>query len=340
MIRIAMLLASDGNAIGGMEKQVALQANYLQRTPSVEIHVLAHEAYAHLFDAPIIFHALHSRRSRNSLKLLWDTAIQIRRIAPDIVHAHGDKASTLLSRIRLALPTAKRVATVHGTKRASTALGSMDRIFAVSEGVREALHPLPSCTIGNAIEGYQGHRLDKQALCQRFGLNPDWTLLIAAGRLAKVKRYDSLMRAFANLQANLLIFGEGPMRPTLQKLERDHIRLAGYMEPVQSAFAAADALIINSEREGLSLSMLEALQMGVPVISTPVSGAKELLPEACLLNPQQDLALQLAEKCRQPERLRQHSEPSFEKVNSHYAPDRVVARLLNYYHDVLENESA
>ena len=73
------------------------------------------------------------------------------------------------------------------------------------------------------------------------------------------------------------------------------MRLAGHIENISCYLAACDLLVITSEREGMSLSMLEALQAGVPVLWAPVSGATELLPDKALiqsLNPEH-LAAQL-----------------------------------------------
>lgn len=339
MLRIAMLLASDGRATGGMEKQVALQANFLQRLPSAEIQVLAHPAYAELFDASVAFYPIASRHSRHHPKLLWNITRLLKNISPDIVHAHGDKAATLLSHVRLVIPQTTRVATVHGTKRPQAALARMHHLLAVSEGVREALRPLEAGVIGNAIEAYGGPPLDKQALYRQFDLRQDWPLLIAAGRLAEVKRYDQLMQAMQDLPANLLIFGDGPMKGILQALERPHIRLAGHTDSVQAAFASADAVVISSSREGMSLSMLEALQTGTPVISTPVSGAVGLLPESCLLNQGQDLATQLGDKLNRLAQLRAASANAIAQVQHDCRPEQVVARLLNVYHCALKNKA-
>ncbi|HEM45565.1 MAG TPA: glycosyltransferase, partial [Alphaproteobacteria bacterium] len=55
------------------------------------------------------------------------------------------------------------------------------------------------------------------------------------------------------------------------------VRFLGHRDDVGDVLAALDLYLVTSDREGLSNSMLEALAAGVPVISTPVSGAAAAL---------------------------------------------------------------
>ena len=57
----------------------------------------------------------------------------------------------------------------------------------------------------------------------------------------------------------------------------DRVHLPGELADPSVVFAAVDVLAIASDREGMSNAMLEALAAGVPVVSTPVSGARDAL---------------------------------------------------------------
>ena len=79
-----------------------------------------------------------------------------------------------------------------------------------------------------------------------------------------------------------LIVGDGPERAALERQvggigEIDRIRFLGQVDNPWPIFAALDLLVVSSERESMANTMMEALATGVPVISTPVSGAHDVL---------------------------------------------------------------
>lgn len=111
-------------------------------------------------------------------------------------------------------------------------------------------------------------------------------VFVTAVRLAPQKNLPMLMRSFARLHRDfpdytLEIYGEGPDRDVLQQListlkaER-FIFLKGFAQNLYARTAPATAFVLPSNYEGLSNSMIEALALGVPVISTdhPIGGAR------------------------------------------------------------------
>jgi glycosyltransferase involved in cell wall biosynthesis len=104
------------------------------------------------------------------------------------------------------------------------------------------------------------------------------------GRLAEQKRFDRLLHAVALLPADVhcIVAGEGSERAALEALAVElgvagRVHLIGYRDNVGDVLAALDIYVVCSDREMLSFAMLEALTAGVPVVSTPVSGAAEAL---------------------------------------------------------------
>ena len=121
-------------------------------------------------------------------------------------------------------------------------------------------------------------------------LNPkDRPVVIAAGRLHHVKGFDDLLRAFARLReridARLLILGEGKARPDLEAQVRalgldDHVQLPGRMGSLAPWMKRADLFVLSSRREGLPAVMIEALAMGMNIVSTRCpSGPEEILED-------------------------------------------------------------
>jgi glycosyltransferase involved in cell wall biosynthesis len=117
---------------------------------------------------------------------------------------------------------------------------------------------------------------------QRVDRDPLWPSnsqyrLITVGSLKKSKNYRLLIEAFAiisaDLEAGLVILGEGPER---QKLEAfitklglsERIILAGFHPDPSRWLQAADLLVLSSDFEGLPTVLIEALAAGTPVVST------------------------------------------------------------------------
>jgi len=320
-----------------MEKQLAIQAKSLQQHQDIAPCIIASACYQDLFE-DIPFEAFDFSRSRNNPALLWQLRRLIRQQNADILHAHGHKAAAILKRLRVQSAHMRIVATAHGTKHNNRVLAGFDKVFAVSKGVQEAIAPIKSQILYNAVPPYIGKTISRENVFSQFNLDPDKPLLMAIGRLAPVKRFDRLMRAVAQIPANLLIFGEGPEQKTLSALQTPTVRLAGYHEDVQSFLPAADFVVIASEREGLSLTLIEALLADVKILSTPVSGSKELLPECCLVSAESDsrLAADLNAKIRQSHEIEIALAPAHARAHRRFSPHMLARQLLTHYHDTLE----
>lgn len=352
-MRVLHLLASPGPTIGGMERQVALLSGSMGSEPlilnsqingsdHIDLAVIADPSYAGLFALPgVQFLPLNLKRSRHNPLLLWDLARTVRQFNPEIIHAHGHKAAVLCAALKQKFPALICIATVHGTKRNSShnnrIMAKMDAVIAVSQGVADALKPLASTVIHNALPPCSETHT-RAELCQQWQLDPDKPILAAAGRLIRLKRYDRLIDAVRNLDVQLLIFGDGPKRAELEYMKGAYVRMAGHIDNVRPWLPAVDLFVICSEREGLSLAMLEALQAGVPVLSTPVSGATELLPETALIRDAsvKGITTAICNARDHEDALRAALAPVFDRVKNELTPERLVAQTLELYGQLVD----
>lgn len=122
------------------------------------------------------------------------------------------------------------------------------------------------------------------ALRNELGLPPDVRVIGTLARLERQKRIDRLLHALAALPADVhcIIAGEGPDRAKLEALATDlvlsaRVHFLGFRRDVRTILDALDVFVLTSDWEGLANSMLEAMAVGVPVISTRVSGANSAL---------------------------------------------------------------
>lgn len=115
--------------------------------------------------------------------------------------------------------------------------------------------------------------------------------IVAIGRLKHVKNFGMLIRAFAQIsdlfpQEKLLIYGQGELREELQSQIDSiglcsRIRLCGVTNDVPSILKNAKLFVLSSDSEGMPNALMEAMSMGVPVISTdcPCGGPKVLIQD-------------------------------------------------------------
>lgn len=111
----------------------------------------------------------------------------------------------------------------------------------------------------------------------------DAFLVVAVGRLVKLKGYDVLIRAMAHLpSAHLWIVGEGEERPALEALARslglaNRCHLLGWRADPSPFLAAADTVCLPSVHETLGNVVLEGWRAGRPVVASRTQGPSWLL---------------------------------------------------------------
>jgi glycosyltransferase involved in cell wall biosynthesis len=113
------------------------------------------------------------------------------------------------------------------------------------------------------------------------GRQPDMNgtpTVVANGRLSGAKDFSLLVRAHhrvrqAGIHHRLLIMGEGEDRPRIEATiaelgVQDSVTLAGFVPEPYKGIADADLFVLSSLSEGLPLTVLEALAVGTPTVST------------------------------------------------------------------------
>lgn len=171
---------------------------------------------------------------------------------------------------------------------------SFDGLVAVSRGAAHGLvetanlPPQSVTTIYNPIVGPSTSDADAKIVGAQRWLNGGHKRLLAVGRLTPQKDYPTMLRAFAKLRsrinARLLILGDGG-RQELEVLAdelgiADAIDMPGTVLGVDFFYRRADLFVHSAKFEGFGNVIVEALNQGVPVVSTDCpSGPREILSE-------------------------------------------------------------
>ncbi len=114
---------------------------------------------------------------------------------------------------------------------------------------------------------------------------------VTAGRLSPEKNFPRLIRAFDAVHkrypdTRLVILGDGPLRESLEELVAKLglagvVLLPGHLSNPYSVMAQSDCFAMSSDYEGQPMVLLEALILGVPVVTTRFASVGGALPEGC-----------------------------------------------------------
>ncbi|MGW4874920.1 glycosyltransferase family 4 protein [Streptomyces sp. NPDC004262] len=118
--------------------------------------------------------------------------------------------------------------------------------------------------------------------------DPNAKTIVAAGRLAAIKRYDLLVQAFGKVAANhpdwqLRIYGAGGHKGKLRTLINDlglynQVHLMGLASPIEAEWVKGSIAAVTSESESFGMTIVEAMRCGLPVVSTDCPlGPREII---------------------------------------------------------------
>ncbi|TEB04284.1 D-inositol 3-phosphate glycosyltransferase [Pelotomaculum schinkii] len=298
-----------GGEFGGAERHIINLAGALN-PQMVEVTVCC------LFSDPFVGIAAQAglnafdvtMRNRTDLSVVGKLASIIRNNNFDIVHTHGVRANLLG---RLAARQANRkpvVTTVHSllerdypgffrrqvnsiTERATR--GWTDQFIAVSQGLKAKLVaggvPADRVTViynGIVIEDFSPSSETAGARTM-LGYGPAVPLVGIVARLHPVKGHQYFLEAARIVleqhpEVRFVVVGEGPQRPALEEMAGQlgiagQVAFTGFVSEVRSVMADLDLLVISSLWEGFGLTAVEAMALGIPVVSTEVGGLPEVV---------------------------------------------------------------
>src|SRR6202521_2649976 len=352
----------DSMEMGGAEKLTATLCR-LQRdrghTASVHclyrLGVLGEELRAEGFE--VILH--HPCSFFHLMRCLYKA---FRRSLPDVVHCQNATAA-IVAALPARLAGVKTViVTRHGLvkppyqlrRELKFALASRwcDWIVGVCESTRTNLLAAPFAARGKIIHIYNGALpADIQAVPRpKRGFT-----LLHVGRLAPTKDHATLLRAFALTRTHhpdvqLWMVGDGPLESSLRELSKelglsDCVTFFGEQANVSPFMLAADLFVISSVTEGLPVSLLEAMSVGLPAVVTDVGGMGEIarLSGAVKLVPSSDpegLAGALCDEVARRQELPKMGRLASYCYEQYFKPERMLDDYMSLYNHGIPNAQA
>lgn len=135
--------------------------------------------------------------------------------------------------------------------------------------------------------------VDKSAKRKELGIPEDATLLLSVGELNENKNHETVIRAIKDVEVYYVIAGRGGLQEHLQRVINElgmteKVKLLGFRADVAELYQAADVYVLPSVREGLNVSIMEAMASGLPVVCGRIRGNIDLIDEdgGSLFEPQ------------------------------------------------------
>jgi glycosyltransferase involved in cell wall biosynthesis len=305
-----------------------------------------------------------------ALTKLWRL---IRYERPHIVHTHTARAG-LLGRLAASLAGVPIIVhTYHGhvlhgyfspvrtrLMRAMerTLARRTDQIITVSERVKGELvsysvAPPTKITViplGFDLKPF----LSCQQQCGQFrhelGVADGARLVSIIGRIFPIKNHRLFLDAAAQvasqeLSAHFVIVGDGVLRPEMEQHARelgiaDRVVFTGWRRDLPRIYADTDILVVSSNNEGTTVSAIEAMAAGRPVIATQVGGLPDLIDhgQTGLLVPPGDrdgLATAMLSLLREPETACRMGQSARAMVQERSTVERLITDIEKLYDQLL-----
>jgi len=359
-LRIAHV--GDSMEMGGAEKLTATLCR-LQRDRGhvASVHclyrlgVLGEELRAEGFEV-ILHHPC------SFLQLMRGLYKSFRRSRPDVVHCHNATAAIIAAFPARLAGVKTVIATRHGLvkppyqirRELKFALASRwcDWVVGVCQSTRTNLLDAPFAARDRIIHIYNGAwPADLRAVPRP---KKGFTLLYV-GRLAPLKDHATLLQAVALTRTHhpdvqLWIVGDGPVEFSLRRLTfelglNDCVTFFGEQADVSPFMLAADLFVSSSVTEGLPVSLLEAMSVGLPAVVTDVGGMREIarLSGAITVVPSSDpesMAAALSDAIARRQELPKMGQLASYCYDQYFRPERMLDDYMNLYNHCVSHNRA
>ena len=126
--------------------------------------------------------------------------------------------------------------------------------------------------------------VDQFAKRKELGIPEEATLLLSVGELNENKNHETVIRAIKDMDVYYVIAGKGDLQKHLQSIidelgMTERVKLLGFRRDVAELYQAADIYVLPSIREGLNVSIMEAMASGLPVVCGRIRGNTDLIDE-------------------------------------------------------------
>lgn len=236
-------------------------------------------------------------------------------------------------------------------------INQSDGITAVSESLKNETYEhfeinKDIAVIPNFIDFSRFKKLNKEHFRKVIARNNE-KIIMHTSNFRKVKRVEDVIHIFckirAEVDAKLLLVGDGPERQHIEKLSRqlcnhEDVHFLGKQEAIEELLAISDLFILPSETESFGLAALEAMACEVPVISTNTGGVPEINihGETGFLSnvgDVEDMAKHAIALLKDEAKLALFKKNAYKQAKR-FSLENIMPKYESYYKEVLEKSAA
>jgi len=136
--------------------------------------------------------------------------------------------------------------------------------------------------VGVDTKRFAANPAGREKIRKELSLSDDQVMLLSVGELNSNKNHGAVIRAIKGLDIVYVIVGKGALEEELKALAEDNnvdLRLTGFRKDVEDFYQASDIYILPSIREGLNVSLMEAMSSGLPCLAGRIRGNVDLIDE-------------------------------------------------------------
>lgn len=358
-----ILFASNPSAYSGAEECLINTMLALKKTSDTRLHCLiaqegtfadrAREAGATVYCPQRDFYDMRI----DTFLWMWNLLSDVR---PDIVHCNAVVGLPLIAAVK-----AHGIPLVQWARKWDLTtmldhLTSADMITAVSEFIAEQIGQL--MVRGSKVrvlydcvdtERFDPSKKSPQDVRAKFGIAAGEFVVLCIARFVAYKRHDVLIHAMSKVarqhpKVRLLLIGErhgavDNFEQVVRALDvagvKNQTTILGFQADVLSFEAAADAVVLCSEREALGTVVLEAMALGKPVIVAASGGLPEMIEDGvsglhCVPGDPESLASKLGYLIKHPEVGPAFGRKARARVKEQFSLQSHARRVLAFYDEI------
>lgn len=230
-------------------------------------------------------------------------------LGADVVHAHGDMAAVLALPLLAARPSVWSPHGLHALRRlqgpAGVAFRAGVRAVVASTAVTVCSSEAERLDLAALVRPRHRERLrlvyngiditpppsepERRAARRELGVPEEEKVALFLAELDARKDPLTAARAAEAAGVTLLLAGDGPLRPTLEAMASERVRVLGYRTDLERLFTAADVFVMPSLREGMSFALLMAMGHGLAMVVSDGDGNPEAVADAGIVVPVGDV---------------------------------------------------
>jgi len=308
----------------------------------------------------------------SDLKILFRIMREIQTFNPRIIHTHTAKAG-FLGRIAAILSFRRqlRVHTYHGHLLHGYFGGFKTRLIILIERFlarftdslvtvgQQVRSDLLAAKIGN-FEQYRvigpgleiGELPERVSSLKSFGLVEDKFIVTWIGRAVPVKAPHRILEiatecGLRGLTVQFVIVGEGPLLSDLQSLAKEKelpVAFLGWQSDIEQILSFSDLVLLTSENEGTPVALIQAQMAGIPVLTTNVGSASEVMINKetgfCLKYSAKDFADKIELLAKNDGMRLSFGAAGKSNARDHFSLSRLISDHAELYQDLISRSKS